>query len=301
MKVLVLHTLPPIAADPGRTSDEFDLAVAAQGIADALPGSVAVGVRGEVQEIMGLLAAHKPDVVFNACEAPLGRPSLEAHVAALLEWLGVRFTGSGSETLSLCRRKDHAKAVLAASGVPVPRANVFPCIVKPVDQHGSAGIDADSICDDTDALARATARLAGASLVEEFLPGREFVVSLWGRDAPEHISIGEMRFRNGLRLNTYAAKWIPDSEEFANSPICYATDLCPALRAAIIAAASGAWGAVGARGYARIDIRLDGDENPFVLDVNPNPELGPGVGIRRAAQEAGWTWPRFVRQQVAWA
>ncbi len=301
MKVLVLHTSPPIVVGTGRTPDEFDLAAAAQGIAAALPGAVAVAVRGEAQEFMGLLAAHRPDVVFNACEAPLGRPDLEAHVAALLEWAGVRFTGCGSETLSLCRRKDRTKAVLAAAGVPVPRANVFPCIVKPADQDGSVDIHADSICDDADALARATARLAGAALVEEFLPGREFAVSLWGRDAPDHISIGEMRFRNGLRLNTYASKWIPNSGEFANSPICYASDLRPGLRAAIIAAASGAWRAVGARGYARIDIRLDADENPFVLDVNPNPELGPGVGICRAAQEAGWTWPRFVSQQVAWA
>jgi D-alanine-D-alanine ligase len=239
--------------------------------------------------------------VFNACEAPLGRPDLEAHVAALLEWLGVRFTGSGSETLALCRRKDRTKAVLAATGVPVPRAEAFPCIVKPADEDGSAGIHAASICNDANALAQATACLAGPSLVEEFLPGREFAVSLWGRDAPEHVSIGETRFRNGLRLNTYAAKWLPDSEEFANSPICYASDLQPALRAAIVAAASGAWRAVGARGYVRIDIRLDGHDNPYVLDVNPNPELGPGVGICRAAQEAGWDWHRFVRQQVAWA
>ena len=73
------------------------------------------------------------------------------------------------------------------------------------------------------------------------------------------------------------------------------------LRAAIVAAAYGAWRAVDARGYLRIDIRLDAEENPFVLDINPNPELGPGVGICRAVQEAGWTWPQFLRQQVLWA
>jgi D-alanine-D-alanine ligase len=138
-------------------------------------------------------------------------------------------------------------------------------------------------------------------LVEEFLPGREFAVSLWGPNKPEQVSIGETLFQNGLRLNTYAAKWEPDSEEFANSPISYTVDLHPPLRAAIVAAAYGAWRAVDARGYLRIDIRLDADENPFVLDINPNPELGPGVGICRAVQEAGWTWPQFLRQQVLWA
>ena len=300
MKVLVLHTLPLIAA-AGRTLDEFDLSAAARGIAEVLPEAVVAGVRGEVSEILALLATYEPDVVFNACEAPMGRPDLEAHVAALLEWLGLRFTGSRSEALALCRRKDHTKAVLAAAGVPVPRANVFPCIVKPADEDGSAGIHPDSICQDSDALARSIARLTGPTLVEEFLPGREFVVSLWGCDAPDHISIGETRFLNGLRLNTYAAKWGPDSDEFANSPISYAIDLDRTLREAIVAAARGAWKAVGARGYARIDVRLDAADRPFVLDVNPNPELGPGVGIHRAAQEAGWTWERFLRQQVEWA
>jgi D-alanine-D-alanine ligase-like ATP-grasp enzyme len=51
----------------------------------------------------------------------------------------------------------------------------------------------------------------------------------------------------------------------------------------------------------RVDLRLDEAGAPRVLDVNPNPELGPGVGICRAVQEAGWTWEQFVRQQVEWA
>jgi len=300
-KVLVLHTLPPLVTGAGRMPDEFDLCAAAQGIADAIPGAVVAGVRGHVQEVIALLETHQPDVIFNACEAPLGRPDLEPHVAALFEWLGVRFTGSGSGTLALCRRKDRTKAVLMANGVPVPCASGFPCIVKPADEDGSAGIGVDSICDGAEALARAVARLAGPALVEEFLPGREFAVSLWGPNKPEQVSIGETLFQNGLRLNTYAAKWEPDSEEFANSPISYTVDLHPPLRAAIVAAAYGAWRAVDARGYLRIDIRLDADENPFVLDINPNPELGPGVGICRAVQEAGWTWPQFLRQQVLWA
>ena len=153
-KVLVLHTLPPLVTGAGRMPDEFDLCAAAQGIADAIPGAVVAGVRGHVQEVIALLERHRPDVIFNACEAPLGRPDLEPHVAALFEWLGVRFTGSGSGTLALCRRKDRTKAVLMANGVPVPCASGFPCIVKPADEDGSAGIGVDSICDGADALAR---------------------------------------------------------------------------------------------------------------------------------------------------
>ena len=300
-RVLVLHTLPPEKAAVGRSRDEFDLSEAAAAIAAVLPQARVAGVRGEAREILALLDKEKPDVVFNACEAPLGRPDLEAHLAALLEWSGVRFTGCGSETLALCRRKDRTGAALSAAGVPTPREGVFPCIVKPADEDGSAGISAESVCRNEEEVARARARWNGPVLVQEFLPGREFAVSLWGAREPEHSSTGEFCFGGGLALNTYASKWDAESADFANSPLVYGDGIAAPLRAALLGAAEGAWRAVEARGYLRIDVRLDAEGQPRVLDVNPNPELAPGVGIHRAVTEAGWTWERFVRQQVAWA
>jgi D-alanine-D-alanine ligase len=301
MKTLVLHTVAPEELPPGRVAGEFDLTEAAEEIARALPGAAVAGVRGEAREILSILTAHRPNVVFNLCEAPLGRSRLESQVAALFEWEGVRFTGSGSETLALCRRKDRTKAVLAAAGVPVPRAGGFPCIVKPMDEDGSAGLDHDAVCGDADELERARARCAGPVVVEEFLPGKEFVVSLWGRTRPEHISIGEVSFDNALRLFTYAAKWHPDSRDYANSRLHYHTEIDPPLRAALAAAARGAWRAVGARGYLRVDVRLDEDGVPRVLDVNPNPDVTPDLAMHRAVTEAGWTWEQFVHRQVDWA
>src|SRR5262245_59600732 len=166
MNVLVLHTAPPESVDAGRRVWEFDLEPAAKGIAEVLPDAAVAQVRGEPREILALLERHAPDVVFNLCEAPLGRPELEPHVAALLEWAGVRFTGSGSETLAFCRRKDRVAVVLASRGVPVPREGRFPCIVKLADQDGSAGIDHDSICEDARALARARARVDGPVVIQ---------------------------------------------------------------------------------------------------------------------------------------
>jgi D-alanine-D-alanine ligase len=301
VRVLVLHTLAPETAAPGRTTGEFELDGATANVASALPDAVVAGVQGEANEIIALLDLHLTEVVFTVCEAPLARVDREAQMAALLELLGVRFTGCGSETLALCRRKDRTGAVLAAAGVPVPRPGVFPCIVKPTDEDGSAGIFADSVCDNPEAVARARAKLTGRAIVQEFLPGREFAVALWGRDRPAYSSIGETRFLNGLRLITYSAKWDLDSRDFADSPLDYDVQLEPSLRDALLAAARGAWCAVEARGYIRVDIRLNDAGLPHVIDVNPNPELGPGVGICRAVQEAGWSWERFVRQMVEWA
>jgi D-alanine-D-alanine ligase len=301
MNVLVLHSLPPADPGTGRRVWEFDLSAGALGICAVLPAAKLAGVRGEMREVLSVLDHHQPGVVFNLCEAPLGRPDREAHMAALLEWLGVRFTGARSETLALCRRKDRTASVLAAAGVPVPRPAGFPCIVKPVEEHGSAGLDHDSVCEDAEAVARATARWQGPVMIQEFLSGREFAVALWGATAPEHHSIGESLFQGGLRLHTYAAKWDIESVDFANSPLDYRAAIEPTLSDSIIAAARGAWHAVGASGYLRVDVRLDGAGAPRVIDVNANPEMSPEVGMHRAVTEAGWTWERFVRQQIEWA
>ncbi len=300
MKILVLYTLSPQSLAAGRDGGEFDLRQTAEGIAAVLPGAALLGVRGELLEIVEALKMHQPDVVFNACEAPLGRPDREAHVAAVLEWMGVRFTGSGSETLALCRRKDRVNAVLHLAGVPVPRNGVLPCIVKPADEDGSAGIDAASVCTDAASMQRARARLTGPVVTQEFLPGREFAVSLWGREEPDYVCVCETRFKGGLRLNTYAAKWDPSSTDFMNSPLHYEPDLETGLRDSLVSAARAAWRVVAARGYLSVDVRLDGAGIPRVLDVNPNPELAPD-GIYPAVAAAGWSWERFVRQQIAWA
>ena len=218
MKVLVLYSIP-LRQD--RATLEFAMSDAAECVAGAIENAPVAAVRGEVREVMAALEKHQPDVVFNCCEAPLGRPDLEQHVAALLEWLGVRFTGSHSECLALCRRKDHVNPLLAAAGIPVPRCDDFgfPCIVKPADEDGSYGIWTGSICENQAEIDRARAHLPGRVLLEEFLPGREFVVSLWGAGSPEHHSIGETLFEGGVRLKTYAGKWRSGTVEFRNAPM----------------------------------------------------------------------------------
>ena len=169
----------------------------------------------------------------------------------------------------------------------MPRAGVFPCIVKPADQDGSAGIDGASGCADLAELELAGARIAGPVIVEEFLPGKEFAISLWGQREPDYFSIGKAFFEDGLRLFTYAAKWNLGSADYSNSLLHYDTEIEPALRDALVTTARRAWRAVGAHGYLRLDIRLDEAGVPRVLDVNPNPEITPGLGMHRAVEEVG--------------
>ena len=301
MKVLVAHTLPPATGAGSRIPGEFDLHEAAAAVGSALPGAVTRAGEGREEEFAELVREHRPDVVFNLCEAPLGRPELEAHAAALWQSLGVRFTGARSPTLALCRVKDRVNALLAAAGIPVPGSGSFPCMVKPAEEDGSAWIFRGSICRDPEELRLAIGRVPARALVEAFIPGREFAVSVWGGDRAEHVSIGETVFANGLELVTYEAKWLPESSDYRDSPISYSTGIDPELRGALTETAARVWSAVGARGYMRVDARLDESGVPRVLDVNPNPALGQSGGIRDAAIAAGWPWERFVRAQVDWA
>src|SRR6478736_2581203 len=111
MSVLVLHTVAADHLESGRTVAEFELDHTAAHVASVVKDAIVCGVRGEASEVLALIDAHRDAVVFNLCEAPLGRPDLEPHIVALFEWCGVRFTGCSSETLALCRRKDRVKAV----------------------------------------------------------------------------------------------------------------------------------------------------------------------------------------------
>lgn len=296
-----MHTLPPERCAGERWEWEFDLQATVDELLAVLPDARVVPVRGEPREMIDAIERVRPDVVFNLCEAPLCDPGLESHAAALFEWMRVPFTGSPAAALELCRRKDRAKAILEAAGVPVPPSDVLPCIVKPVDEDGSVGIRGDSVCETAAERDRAIARLNGRALVEEFLPGREFVVSLWGRSAPEYAVIGEIGYTGGVRFITYEGKWDMESHVYVNAPFVFRADLEPALSSRLSAIAQQAWRATGIRGYATVDLRLDGDGTPCVIDVNPNAALNAEGRLRRAVEHHGWTWERFVRQQLTWA
>jgi D-alanine-D-alanine ligase len=173
--------------------------------------------------------------------------------------------------------------------------------VKPAAEDGSAGIHDHSLCHDAGQLQYAMTMTPGPVIVQEFLPGREFSVSLWGRRDPDFFSIRETTRERGSPLITYAAKWERDTGTESESPISEPSDLDPGVEQAILCAARGAWRTVGARHLLRLDIRLDGQGAPRVLDVNPNPQISPVVCNSRASRGAGWRWEELVNRLVEWA
>ena len=262
----------------------------------------------------------KTDLVFNLFEGFDGEPMTEALVPEILASLHLPYTGNRAQALRLCLDKLKAKGVLQSAGLPTPKAQMmnlynldtfnlgFPCIVKPLREDASHGISEQSVVEGASALARQVGKVSrnfgGSALVEEFVGGREFNVTVMGNDSPEVFPISEITYALPLgmpRLLTYASKWDPLNVYFQHTTPKCPTDLEPEERAEISDTAVDAFRALGCRGYARIDFRQGADGVLYVLEVNPNPDISPEAGSAIQAKAAGLDYERFIERIVALA
>ncbi|HOI10975.1 MAG TPA: D-alanine--D-alanine ligase [Myxococcota bacterium] len=266
----------------------------------------------DLPDIRRMLADDRPDVVFNLIESLKGREGWESAVAALLERSGVAFTGSTALALRTCLDKALCMQVLGRAGVPVPRSEVrtpanagapfpFPAFVKPRRTDGSVGIDAGSVVGDPAALAARVRHLCdtfgGEAIVQEYLPGKEINVAVFGDRELTALWPAEIDFTgfpdDVPPIVTYRAKWDEDSREFTGTTSVRAR-LEPALERAVVRIALHAFRTLGVRDYGRVDMRLGADGRPRVIEVDPNSDLAEGTGIARQAARQGIPHPELV-------
>ncbi|MGH7531299.1 MAG: D-alanine--D-alanine ligase family protein [Gemmatimonadales bacterium] len=253
---------------------------------------------------------RRADLVFNLCEGIHGVAQWEDHVVGSLELAGIPYTGNGPWTLAACRRKSVANAMLAAAGLPVPRWTVaqgriaddfpLPAIVKPAAEDASTGLDRQSVVVDRRSL---RARVAAMTeqfdevLIQHYIPGREFNVGFVG---DRTLPIAEIDFA-GMPAGcwpilTYAAKWdVGSPEDVGSRPVCPA-EVSRRCADRLCRIAEAAWRIMHGKGYGRVDLRVDQDGRPWVLEVNPNPDLTDDAGLSRMARAAGWDYPELVRR-----
>jgi D-alanine-D-alanine ligase len=252
----------------------------------------------------------KFDVVFNMCEGIDGVATLESPVISVLELFGVPFTGSSSYTTAVCLRKNIVNTILDKAGLPVPRfATIrrgsplvsvgYPAICKPAAEDASLGVEQRSVVRNTRALAeRIDAMLEGWDevLVQRYIDGREVNVGVLGDTV---LPISEIDFsgmpRGRWRIVTYQSKWNTGSEDdLGAAPRCPAR-LPMKVAAEVRRVALRAWQVVGGHGYGRVDLRIDASGQPWILEVNPNPDIAPDAGLARMANVAGIEYPALVR------
>lgn len=263
-------------------------------------------------EVLAAIGDHRPDLVFNLCESLSGDSRMEVMVAWLLQRLELPFTGSPYAALRHCLFKVEASQILARAGVRVP-ATVrvhspdhvpeigFPAIVKPEREDGSKCINRRSVVRNRrrlrDQVAEVVETCKQPAVVQRYIHGREFAVSLLGWPVPRVLPLGEILFgdlpKGHPHILTHASKWQPDTVESIATPSMPAV-LRPNELRKIAAAGRRAFDVLGLRDYGRIDIRLDHRGDPYVIDVNPNCDLSPDGGFARAAKRAGMTYAHLV-------
>jgi D-alanine-D-alanine ligase len=241
----------------------------------------------------------KIDYVFNLCDEGFeNKPRMELHVPALLEILGIPYTGSGPQCLAFCYDKSLVRGIAKEMEIPVPEAMFikpedstfelqinFPVIIKPNLGDSSFGITKDSVVyrieDLLDGISKVREKFGYDKpiLVEEFLTGNDLTVGIIGNPPSSYtvLPIVEEDYSvlpDGLpRISGYEAKWMPDSPYWNIQSI--KANLKDKTEKILISNCIKLFERLECQDYARFDWRLDCDGNPKLLEVNPNP---------------GWCW-----------
>lgn len=323
MRVVVLQS--EIAE--GVRKDEDDVLVQAEAVGGAL---YRLGYEPSLlpftSDIGGMIArlrAMDPALVFNLVETLEGTGRFIHFAPAVLDQLGICYTGAMTEAIFLTSNKVVAKNLLALSPVPTPpwhtRQNlreglpIMPgtYIIKPVWEHGSVGLDDESKVSVRNAgdLLRALNRRSGEvgeeCFAEAFIEGREFNLSLLEMEKRAQVlPPAEIIFHDypaeKARIVGYRAKWEADSFEYRHTPRCFD---CSREDAPLIdelgAMALTCWDLFALRGYARVDFRVDAANRPWVLEVNTNPCLSPDAGFVAASERAGLAFEQVIERIVA--
>ncbi|HSD84114.1 MAG TPA: ATP-grasp domain-containing protein [Anaerolineae bacterium] len=251
-------------------------------------------------------------IVFNWCEGYADRPWDYAGVVDELEHLKYAYTGSTAWTLRMTQDKRTTRSLLRGAGVPTPlglearqrsqlRWSRYPAIVKPVNQHGSYGIDEQAVVESDRQLRQRVEYVLDTfhcpALIEEFVAGRELLVTVLGNEVAGPLPAVEVVFRDqiepGKQIYSYDMKfspnvWLSHGVRFICPPM-----LTVEARQRVEAVCLRAYRAVHGRDYARFDVRLR-DDQPYIVDVNPNPDINSESAVTMSAQFAGLTYPELI-------
>ncbi len=277
-------------------------------------GVVKVPLEPPLPRAQQRLTALEADLVFNLFEGFAGHPETEAEIAEILSALKIPFTGCPAEALRLALDKAKTKTLLRDAGINTPDFQLlrpetlssfhldYPCIVKPRREDASLGLSAKSVVTDFASLEKQVTAVSryygGQALVEHFIDGKEFNVSVLGGEVLPVSEIAYSLPKGVPPILTYAAKWQPDSDYYQSTKVVCPAEISNKEREDIARTTLKVFGLLGCRGYARVDMRRDEAGRLNVIEVNPNPDISPDAGSARQAEAAGLSYPEFIDRIV---
>jgi D-alanine-D-alanine ligase len=243
-----------------------------------------------------LPAVRDAEVLFLCLHAGRGEGGI---LQAVLDVIGVPYTGSGALGSALAMDKDLSKRLFRAAGVPVPAwfmapvaaedvttALGWPVIVKPSKMGSSVGMTLVRNAEGLDEAVRLARTYDTEVMAEQFIPGRELTVGVLG-DVP--LPVGEIIPKH--ELFDYECKYTPGmSEEIF--PARLETPLARQLQELALTAHR----ALKLGGYSRVDFRLSRDGDIFCLEANTLPGMTRTSLLPQAARAAGIEFPELCER-----
>ena len=272
-----------------------------------------------IEQLPQLLGRTPHRLVFNLVESLSGGIFDACYVPTVCRSFNKLCSGTDTAGLLLAQDKWRSKAIFRGSGIPCPDGVVVPAgekfdssnlpqglyIVKPALTDASEGIDANSVAElSSPSLTRAIKciheQFGQPALVEQFIEGREINVSVLERNGRLMVlPIAEIDFSafdaGKRRIVDYAAKWKTNSFEYNNTPRILPAKISSRLQSLIHSYTKDVFRVIGCQDYARVDFRLDENENVYVLEVNPNPDISPDAGFAAAVAAGGLSYEDFIK------
>ncbi|MBI2310120.1 ATP-grasp domain-containing protein [Candidatus Collierbacteria bacterium] len=281
---------------------------------------------GNLNDLKNLQKA-KTDFIFNCADDNIGDIPFSSHfIPETAEKMGITYSGGSSKNILLTTDKTATKEILLKNGISTPLFVViedqkrpslsgeglaftdltgFPLIVKPIASDGSEGITQKSVVKNQSQLIKAINNnfklFHQPALVEKYIIGREINVAILEiKGPPEVLPASEITFPKEYgqkyKIVDFESKWRPETPQFNHTPAVCPAKISPSLSQILQTAVIKIWEIMDLQGYARVDFRIDKNGNPFVLEINVNPDIenNPFTGFPRAARAFGLDYKNLI-------
>ena len=282
-----------------------------------------LGIHDDMNILLEEIKENRPDLIFNLMEVFNNQSRLEKNMAALIEMLGIPYTGSSAGTLFICNNKAICKERLTYHKIKVPHFYTYyrghkvwlpkklrlPLIVKPLTEEASRGISQASIVDSEDALIERVRfiheNMNKDAIAEEYIDGREFYVSVIGNKRIKVLPIREVKFgqlpEDEPRIATYKAKWDYDYRDRWGIKYVFAGRLPEGWEKKIADTCKRAYRALNMCSYARFDVRVTSAAQVYIIEANANPNLDKDDEVGQSAEKGGIPYPALIQKIVSLA
>lgn len=283
---------------------------------------IPLGIHDDIDPFLKIVKDQKPDLVFNMSEAFSGQRNFEPNLTALMELVGVPFTGAGPMSLQICKDKGLTKSILGYHEISTPKFLVakksrpfplsalrkfpFPAFIKPLQLESSEGIAQVSYAaNEKEALARVKYihdKLGVDAIVEEFIDGREVYVSILGNDKLSVFPTRELFFKqipdNEPKFATYKSKWDREYRKKWGIDSGWVDELSEPMQKKLNEVCKKIYRLLNIQGFGRIDLRIRGEEIYFI-EANPNPSIAKKEDYALSAHKAGVEYDDLIARIVS--